>query len=351
MSLRVRRIDRARDFMAVAPLWARLARESGQMSPFLSYDWFWCCWHGVWPYRRPEILIVEEAEVPVAIIPLMHRRERLSGLPVRYLGFLEYLNAPMVDLLTVAEHGLVLGTFLDHLISRSDWDIVWLQKLPVTSPTVKALEETLSPPLRWRRAGHLFSPYLTIAGTWESFYAAKSQDLREIQERLERAGHLSLEEHRTMDPRSPLFREMIELMRRRAMRDGKVANAILPRLAKFYSELTRRASKNGWLSLWLLRLDGQAIAMEYQLRANGKVQALWADGDPACRELLPGSALHLAIFKSLFERSCVREYSIGPGVKDDRLWWLTGRHEMVHLKLYRPGLYSRLLYRLETACE
>ena len=339
--------------MPLAPIWAQLARESGQLSPFLSYDWFWCCWHGVWPRHRPEILLVEDAEIPVAIIPLMQWRERLNGLPIRCLGFLEYPNTPMADLLTVAEHGLVLKTFLDYLSSRSDWDMVWLQKLPVTSPTVGALEEILPQRLPWRRAGTVFSPYMTIAGEWESFYGAKSQTFKKIyqkiKEQLEYAGHLTCEEHRTVDPEDSVFQETIDLIRRSRIGEEEATNAATPRLEEFLRELTRRANKNEWLSLWVLRLNGQLIAMEYQLRANGKVQALWVHDDPAHRKLLPSSALHMAIFKSLLERGGVDEYSIGPGVKDDCPWWFTGSHKMTHFKLYRPALYSRLLYRLDPA--
>src|SRR5687767_9185385 len=127
MSLHIRRINKARDFMALGPLWNKLVEKSGQISPIHSYDWFWCCWHEVWPRSRPEILLVEEMGNPIAIIPLMHWRERLRGLPVRCLGFLESPSTPMVDILTVGEHDRVIDTFLDHLANRSDWDMAWLQ--------------------------------------------------------------------------------------------------------------------------------------------------------------------------------------------------------------------------------
>src|SRR5262245_58281050 len=108
MKLRIRRIEKAQDFMALAPAWSELLRASGHTSPFLSYDWFWCCWHGVWPRRRPEILVVEDTSGPVAIIPLMHWREWFCGLPVRCVGFLECPTTPLVDILTVGPHDQVL---------------------------------------------------------------------------------------------------------------------------------------------------------------------------------------------------------------------------------------------------
>lgn len=352
-SLRIRRIERAKDFVALAPLWDKLAQESGETSPFLSYDWFWCCWHAVWPRRRPEVLLIEEAGSPVAIIPLMCWRERLHGLPVRCLGLLECPTTPMVDILTLSEHGRVIKAFLDHLASRSDWDMVCLERLPATSPTLKALEDTLPGRLPWRRVGNLLSPYLAIGGEWTSFYGTRSQRLKQtyqhLEDELERAGELRVEEYHAVDPQSPLFVEAMEVTRRSWKADGGGATQTMPRMTEFLSELTRRATKNGWLSLWLLRLNGQAIAMEYQLRTDGKVHALHTDDDPAYRELSPGTILSFAIIRSLFERGCIQEYDMGPCLNADKLQWATGSQERVHLKLYRPALYSRLLHRVETA--
>lgn len=352
MSIHIRRIDKARDFMALGPLWNKLARESGQLSPFLSYDWFWCCWHGVWPKHRPEILLLEDAGTPVAIIPLMHWRERLRGLPVRCLGFLTYPNTPMADLLTVADHGLVVETFLDHLASRSDWDLVWLQRLPASSPTLKELEGTLPGRLPWRSAGKSFLPYLAIEAEWKNFCDVRDPSgkaaIGQIPDQFEHVGTLSIEEHRAADPWGPCLQEVIDILRADANGDIDVAGAMIRRMPEFFRELTRRATKNGWLSLWMLRLNGRTIALDYQIYSEGKTQTLWTADDPAYRRFSPGNTLTRAILQALLERGCVHEYSTS-GSKDERPWWATGTHETVHIKLYRPGLYSRLLQRLEAA--
>jgi CelD/BcsL family acetyltransferase involved in cellulose biosynthesis len=353
MGLRIRRIDNGRDFVALAPIWAELVHNSGQASLFLSHDWFWCCWHGVWPQRRPEILLIEEVGGPVAIVPLMHWNAWFHGLPVRYLGFLECPDTPLADILAVGDHSRVLETFVEHLTSRSDWDTACLQKLPARSPTLKTLEGILPGRLPWRRAGHLLYPYLAIGGDWERFYGVQDISLKDayqrIQVRLERVGDLSLEEHRTVDLGSPLLQEALAVMGRSRRMDYSGAMATMPRTPEFLRELTRRAAKNGWLSLWSLSLNGHVLAIEYQLRADGKIKVLWAGGNPLYREFLPATALNLAILQSLFQSGYVCEYSLGYGVNGDHLWRATAQHETVHLQLYRPSLYSRLVYGVETA--
>ena len=353
MSLRIRRIERAKEFVALAPIWRELASKSEQTSPFLSHDWFWCCWHAVWPRQPPEILLIEEAGSPVAIIPLMHWRERLHGLPVRCLGLLECPDSPMADMLVVGDYGRVLDTLLDHLATRSDWDTVSLQKLPATSPTLKTLEGILPGRFPWRCEGNVLSPYIAIAGEWADFCGSKSQGFQHVHQptydQLEHAGDLSIEEHCGVDPRSSVFGEALDVTRRRWKADCRVATTAMPRMPEFFSALTRRATKNGWLSLWLLRLNGRVIAMEYQLRDAGKTHALRTDTDLAYRKVLPESALSFAIVRSLFERGDVHEYHMGLGLTGEKLRWATGSREMVNVKLYRPRIYSRILYGLERA--
>jgi len=354
MALDIRRIDKARDFMALAPIWSRLVNDSGQTSPFLSYDWFWCCWHGVWPQRRPEILVVEKMGTPVAIVPLMHWRAWTRGLPIRYLGFLECPHTPMVDLVIADQHDHVMEALLDHLAGRSDWDIIWLRKLPAASPTVKSLEKLLPGRLPWRRAGHWRNPYVAIDGDWDRFYQRLNGQVTASQrlsyEQLQRSSGMKIEEYRTIDLHSPLLQEMLAIIDRGSHADRGVASRAMPRAQEFFRELTRRASKNGWLSLWALRRDGRVLALEYQLHSNGTVQALWAGGASDYRGFLPGTALNLAILQALFKSGCVDEYTMGPGVQDDRCLWTTTWHETIHLKLYRTSFYARLLHWLEPEC-
>jgi hypothetical protein len=318
----------------------------------MTHDWFWCCWQAVWPERRPEILVLEDGCGPVAVIPLMRWRDRYHHLPVRCLGFLICPDTPTVDILTVGEPGPVMHAFLGHLVTRSDWDLVKLSKLPATSPTWKTLEAMLPGRLPWRQAATQLSPYLSIAGGWEGFYRGKTQRFRKtcrnIQNRLQRAGQVSVEDHPVVDPEGPLFCEVMEVARRSRKAERGLSMATMPKMPGFFRELTRRATHNGWLSLWLLRVDGRAIAMEYQLRTDGKVVALRADYDPEFRELSPGSALNFAIVQSLFQRGENLEYDMGPGTDEYKVRWATGTRQALAVELYSTSPYGRLLHGVKT---
>jgi len=352
VSLRIRRIVGDAEFAALAPLWDDLANRSGQQSPFMSHDWFACCWSLLAPHRRLEVLLVEEVGAPVALVPLMQWRERRRGMTVRSVGFIESPDTPWVDMLVAGSVGPVVEAVLDHFAGRSDWDVLQLNGLPSGSAALKALEHALPGRFLWRRGGSLTSPFLTVGGDWEDFYAAKSQRFkktnRNIQNRLARAGLIGIEEHRALAPDSPLLADVFDLSARSWKADRGLAMATMRGMREFFADLTRRATERGWLSLWLLTLNGRPTAMEYQLRAGGIVHALRADYDEAQHERSPGSALNFAIAKALFKRGGVHEYDMGPGENDYKLRWASGSHETMRLRIYRRGLYPRLVHAVET---
>jgi len=352
MSYTVRRIDSIEEFRALAPVWSELTRESGQTSPFLSHDWFSCCWLTSGPERHPEVLVIDEGSQPVAIIPLSRWKGNIRGLPVRMISLLDSPDTPFADFLIAGQHDAVIKTFLDYQRGRSDWDLINLKKIPVSSPARKSLEAHLSERDDWRQTGSEHSPYLELSGSWSDFYGGKTQRFRKtcrnIQNKLERAGTVTVEEHRVVDPDTPFFAEVLEVSRQSWKGDQGVAMATMPRMPEFFAELKRRASRNGWLRLWLLRLNGHAVAMEYQIESAGTVYALRADFAYGVREFSPGAYLNFRIVQSLFEQGGVREYDMGPGNNEYKLRWASGSHETVGLEIYRKSLYAKLIHTLET---
>jgi CelD/BcsL family acetyltransferase involved in cellulose biosynthesis len=353
MSLGVHRVTSWDEFQGLASDWAELTGQSGCNTPFMSHDWFSCCWLAAEKDSCSEIAVVQDAGGErVGFVPLRHRRTHLHGLPVRRLTLMEAPDTPFNDVLAAGDVRLVIRALLGHLEDRSDWDVLELRRLPIASPTLKALQAELDGRLRWRQVGTLASPYLAIDGTWEAYYEARSQrfkkTVRNSQNRLERLGAVSIEEHRSVDVNGELFAEMIDLTARSWKAEHGVAIATMPRMREFFQELTRCASIRGWLSLWLLRLDGRLIAMEYQLQAGGVVNALRADYDMAHAAASPGSVLSFVIARTLFQRGGIQEYDMGPGLNEYKLRWATGSRETVDLEVYRRGVYPRLLHVLET---
>ncbi len=349
--LTVRAIETADAFAALEPAWNQLVERSGQTTPFLSFDWFRCCWHATPPDRPPVMLLVEDAGTLIGIVPMMQVTHHVRRLPVRCLAMLESPDTPMVDIITAGPPEPIVQALLDHFTGGRRWHSLLFQRLPSGSPTLKAVEACLTARLPWRRVGVVSSPYVSIAGTWEAFFRSRSQrfrkTIRNVENRLERAGRVTVEEHRRLDPGGAVFAEALEVARRSWAADEGVSMATMARMPEFFAALTQVAGDRGWLALWLLRLDGRPIAMEYQLQAAGRVHALRASYDEAYRELSPGSALNVAIVRALFDRGDVGEYDMGPGLNDYKLRWASAVHETVALRAYDTSAYALLVHGLE----
>ncbi len=350
--MRVKRLDTLEQFEGLATVWQALATESGQTSPFLSHDWFGCCWRAATPARRPEILLVEDSAGPVALVPLVHWSGALHGLPVRFVGMLNAPDTAFADWLIVGRPEPVIEAVLGDLATRADWDVMALNSLPASSLTLKALQAWIPGRYRWQPISPIRSPYLNTTGTWEEFWTGTSQrfkkTVRNVRNRLAKVGSVSVEEHRTVAPDSPVFADLLAVSARSWKAEHALAIANMPGMAQFFRELTVHASARGWLRLWIMRLDGLPVATEYQLEADGRVHALRADFDAAVPDdLSPGTHLSAEIVRALFGRETVYEYDMGPGDDEYKSRWAGGAHDLGRLRVFRPGAYGTLLYTAE----
>lgn len=350
--MKVRRIESLEELEALAPSWHEIAREGGYTSPFLSHDWFVCCWRAAGPSRRPVLLLVEDAAGPVALVPLARWATKLRGLPVRVLGTLDAPDTPFVDWLVVGRPEPAMEAVMAHLVPRRDWDLLVLDKAPADSRVVKTLESGAPGGVHVQRAATIRSPYVAVTSTWESFWEQTSQrfkkTFRSVRNRLGKAGTISAEEHRTVDVGGELFAEALDVSLRSWKGPRGLAMATMPGMPEFFRALTERASARGWLRLWVLRLDGRAVATEYQLEAEGRVHALRADFDAGLPDdLSPGSYLNGHIIRTLFDREGIHEYDMGPGENEYKSRWATGAHETVRLRLFHPGIYGSALHAME----
>lgn len=351
--MRVSRIDTFPAFESLAPAWRAVATESGQTSPFLSHEWFGCCWRAAPPDRRPELLLVEDSGGPVAMVPLVHWKGALHGLPVRFVGLVSAPDTAFADWLIVGRPEPVIEAVMSDLAARRDWDVMALNGLPISSPTLKALSGWLPGRYRWQRVRSQRSPYLNTAGTWEEFWATTSQrfkkTVRNVRNRLAKTGTVAIEEHRSVALDSPAFADLLDVSARSWKAQRALAIANMPGMAQFFRELTVHASAQGWLRLWIMRLDGRAVATEYQLEADGRVHALRADIDASVPDdLSPGTHLSAEIVRTLFGRETVYEYDMGPGDNEYKSRWARASHELARLRIFRPGAYGTLLHTVET---
>ena len=344
--------DRSR-FDALHEEWNRLVSESGAIVPFLTHEWFTCVLDA-YPTPRLRILVARaDGGRAVAIAPLWAYERRERGLALRAIGFITTPETPLVDFLVApAWREEALAAFLRALreTTGEGWDVLVLNQWPDRSAN-GALLESLHRAARGRSVTALASitPVTPIRGPWQDFLKTRSalfrKSRRGIVNRVERRGGAVVELVRD-DPNGRVLEEVLDLARRTWKAGEEIAITSRGEAVDFFRRLTATAGRSGWLHLWLLRVDGALVAMEYDLAHDGIVYALRADYAESAKELSPGAYLEHELLKRLFDEG-YREYHAGPGLNPYKLRWADLLERNLTVTLCGDTLRGRLFALVE----
>ena len=332
------------------PEWDALAAEIGEEgSVFMSHAWYDSWWKHFNAGAELFLVVVRRQGKTVGIAPLMRRWLNLHGLPVRAVVFMANGNSLHNDLLVHERHREeVIGKLCRFLCQDSGrWDLLQFYHVPADSPNCAALVDCLSKSrIPYQLSSSYTSPYLEVVEGWQSFLSSRTKRLRKtlrnIGNTLERTGEIEVKEVTTWEDFLPV-REGVLQVARNSWTD-KVGDSLAhPVNSAFFEELARNAAVLGWLSLWLLRLDGRIIAFEFHLRGCGKQHALRASFDEEFRQLSPGAFLEAEILKRLFEYPAdMHRFDFGGSFDDYKKRWSDRSLDHVTLCAFNGGFYSRI---------
>jgi CelD/BcsL family acetyltransferase involved in cellulose biosynthesis len=250
----------------------------------------------------------------------------------------------------------VLTAFLDYMFhKRKDaWDMLTLEQWPAESMNYKTLQAILQGQRKRFFTGiSSVTPYIPIRGEWEPFLQTLSvrfrKTRRNIANRIEKLNKLEIQCFR-QDPTGSVFKDVVAVSGKSWKQEEGIAVTSREETNQFFAALTDAAGPKGLLLIWILKVDGAPIAMEYDLEVLGKVYALRADYDEAYKEYSPGAYLEYQIVKSLFKEG-YQEYNIGPGLNTYKLQWTEQSRENMTLHVCNDspkgwiilGLQNRLI--------
>ena len=191
-------------------------------------------------------------------------------------------------------------------------------------------------------------PCLDLPDSWDQLAASVSRNLRSQLGRrrrgLEQRGELTL---RTT-PGGPRLDEDLDAFLRLEGSGWKARSgtAIVSdgRTARLYREFARGAAAAGWLRLYLLELDGTAIAADFDCRFAGGTFLLKTGFDEAMGQLSPGLVLRGDVLRASIEEGS-RFFDFLGGPDSYKVRWGGGTRKRVTLAAYRGPWKSVVVYR------
>ena len=252
------------------PGWNRLIAGSITNSVFQTLPWMKSWWSAFGDQCLPLFVTAFDASGIAGVVPLVIGRSNNRPRVVRFLGD---GRADYCDFLTSGGASGALEALFEAVFADRRWDVVELNNVPSTSPTVKSAR-ALS-----KRAGcrilveHQFGcPTLMIEG-----HEAVARDifnkpsLRRRENYFRRMGRLVCRHLTTMNDIEPYLDRFFgqHIDRWRGSRSPSLfLNA---RNKKFYRELTVALSEAGWLLFSVVELDDEPIAFHYGFDYAGAV--------------------------------------------------------------------------------
>ena len=321
------------DTDALADEWDDLAHRAGA-DPFLRRGWI-AAWRTAFGRGRPVALLVRRGGQLAGLVPMEARRGVLRS-PTNP-------HTPHFGLL--ADDVQARRMLVEGLLSRRS-RVVMLGHLAVETGDVERVRAAAQA-AGYRGVVSLAgrSPYVAGRATLAEHERSLSRNLRhDVARRLRRLGENGIVTTETSDGSHSLERLLEEgfAVEARGWK-GRHGTAIVSRsdTHRFYTEVARWAAAARMLRLAFLRLDGRAIAFQFDLESDGVHYSLKIGYDPEYERFSPGKLLAYSVVASAISRGLASYELLGV----DEPWkerFTDAYRERVTVHAFAPSAVGRL---------
>lgn len=278
--------------------WDALVEESTSPSIFLTWEWISTWWEVFGTDLRPWILVARDRGTGdlLGIAPFLLRQHPLPSGPWRELSLWGSTVAAGDHLNVLVRRGyedLVAARFAETLwAQRRQWDVLaldWVASGSLLAGRVR--QQANRSAMVWRSV----CPFVRLPNGWAEFQASLAKNTRrnliKASHRLNRAagGAVTFQQVDSVAEvptvMDELFRLHQELWTARGYR-GAFGDAAVRR---FHRQIAVRLAEQGRLRLHVLRVRGQAIAVDYGFAYGGTVSLYQGGYDRTWEHYSPGS--------------------------------------------------------------
>ena len=349
--MKVKIISDESQFKALRQDWDTLLNTYSPRPLSLTYCWisaWWSCFGGD---RQLHVVCIYAADKLVAIAPLMKERIRYRGLPTTALKLMANGKSPYADVL-LDQHmtAVMVSEAIELLVSHALKELLIFAKIPERSYVYRYLTTGRHGLLVGVKTS-MNTPILKIDQCWDSFYRQRSRKFRKSLNnkinKYAKENHSSID-HTIVDQGNyAILNEIAEVSKNSWKKIIDADFGSCSDETALFRRIIDDFGKDGAVHVWMMRVDGVAVAYEFHVIFDGISYPLRADYDERYKALSPGSILEYTILKSFFDEKSVSLYD---SCADD-YWYLRGwsdeRRQQYDMEVFGDGLTARLLYLIE----
>ncbi len=330
----------------LGPEWNALVEESGaQLFQRHELQMLWL--EHFAPGAELRVLVAREPDGRLAaVLPLMPQECSVLGAEVKQLVSPADWHLNRCDLL--ARRPLEAAcAFVEWLGRHADWDVMRVFNVPDAGAAWALHGAAQALGVSVGTVDSVRSPYLALPASVEALQAGLKSghrsSLRRRRKRLEEQGRVTVERVEGGPGLDALFEEVFALEAQGWK--GREGTAILqsPKTHGFYRELVRLAAGNGWLALYLLRLDGRLVAFDLGLVHRSIYFSLKVGYDEGLGNVSPGQLLTLETLNDCIRRG-VSEVDFLGDVDVAKSQWTSTARPHANLVLFRSRLLGEAIY-------
>ena len=261
--------------------WRDLVAHSSTCTPFQTFEWHSTWWQMYGGGKQPMAIAVYEGQDLVGLYPLTKSHGIWRTVRPMGMGPSDYLH-PLIRNGYEEPASACLNEAITNL---SGVDLIDLHQIRETNPLASCLAAS---PLE--QATCLV---LDLPATYEAYLATLGKslryDVRKLDKSLFATGRASIEQV-SPDDISAGMDILFEQHRLRWRKRG-LPGAFLGKGIEFHKRWAAQASRNGWLWLSVLRLDGEPIGAIYAMKLGETAFYYQAGFDPSKGSVSPGTLL------------------------------------------------------------
>lgn len=336
------RIETNQQFEALAAEWNSLLEASKSDCFFLTWEWLSSWWKHLAARKKLHVLRVRSDNEVLAFVPLTIDGPRLSTLGCRTLSFLGsgFAGSDYLDFIIRRGHeSRVLRELADYLAAQNC--MLNLSQLHLQSAAADLVSI-------WKQRGGLhceirnqLCPVIRLSGhSWDSYLGSLSSSHRyNFRRRLRQlSSKYEIRFERVADEtdRAASLARLITLHNARRESLGGSDAFHTAELCAFHQTVSRIALQRGWLRLFTLWLNDQAVAALYGFFYQGVFYFYQCGFDPRFLNASVGLVTMGLAIQSAIEEGA-HEYDMLHGAERYKFHWAGELRELTRLELYPLG--------------